>query len=234
MPRLKWSQEWAGGALPAVLTVNPNVSGDPQVPADWVELPGGGTLTYLDGSGQSQTITSAETGHVLRSTVRKLVSLSGASPNLVRAGTGPGPVQATADASAAASAAAAAASAKGMGVQFNQAADGSAGAVVAETYFGSILGPCNVDPTIVARGVAAASDTVYATKTFRLYRAGAVVKTWTMTTQITLGTGSWTDGAAFSKGDPFAALKGDYVTIQTSKASTGTQLPAHAVGLTIS
>lgn len=145
---------------------------------------------------------------------------------------------ATSATNAAASAVTAAAKATaGAGVQENFAADGAASDTVAETYIGTILGPCNVDPVISSRGTATASDTLYATITFKLYRAGSVVKTWTMTTKTSGGaggTGNWTNGAWFPKGDPFAALAGDYLTAAQAKASTGVQLPVHALGGVVS
>lgn len=91
--RMNWQEEVAGGSMPLDLTVDPIHTGNMSFPADWVELTGGGTLTYLDGSGETQTITNPVVGYVSRSVggFHKLVSLSGASPNLVRCGTGAGP-----------------------------------------------------------------------------------------------------------------------------------------------
>lgn len=138
MPRKKWSQEIAGGALPVDLTVNPYVAGDAQDAAEWVELPGGGTLTYLDGSGHSQTITGETAGYTTRITVRKLVSLSGASPNLVRVGTGEGPTEPDPDASAATSATNAATSASAAATSATNAGtsatNAAASAVTAAGY----------------------------------------------------------------------------------------------------
>lgn len=93
MARQFYSEEVAGGSMPLDLTVDPGNVGNAQYPADWVEMTGGGTLTYLDGSGESQTITSSALGYVVKVLrgFTKLVSLSGASPNLVRVGTGDGP-----------------------------------------------------------------------------------------------------------------------------------------------
>lgn len=73
-----------------------SVSDRPPLPAvypDWVELPNGGTLTFIDGDGNQQTITGAQPGQRYPVQVRKIVT----STQTVRLGTAnaaglPGPV----------------------------------------------------------------------------------------------------------------------------------------------
>lgn len=115
----------------------------------------------------------------------------------------------------------------------NVAADGSAGATVAETYFDTFFGTGTYDVAVSARGTATASDTTYASILVRLYRAGSVVKTWTITTKTTAsaGTGNWASGALFKAGSPFQVQPGDYLTYEQDKASSGVSLPVHAIGL---
>ena len=73
-----------------------SISDRPPLPAvypDWVELPNGGTLTFIDGDGNQQTITGAQPGQRYPIQVRKIVT----STQMVRLGTAdaaglPGPV----------------------------------------------------------------------------------------------------------------------------------------------
>lgn len=134
MARDAWQEEVSGSAMPLDLTVDPNVAGNKQYPADWVELTGGGTLTYLDGSGQSQTLTNTAAGYTVQSPngFRKLVSLSGASPNMVRVGKGLGP-KLNYDASAASSASAASGSASAAASSATAAASSATAAASSAT-----------------------------------------------------------------------------------------------------
>lgn len=123
MPRNFWQEEVPAASMPLDLTKDPINVGQAQFPADWVEMTGGGTLTYVDGSGQTQTLTSTAPGYVVKSKTgfHALTSLSGASPNMVRAGTGEGPSM-NYDAGAASSASAAAGSATTATTQAGNAA----------------------------------------------------------------------------------------------------------------
>lgn len=134
MPRNFWQEEVPGGSMPLDLTKDPINVGQAQFPADWVEMTGGGTLTYVDGSGQTQTLTSTAVGYTARSDkgFHALTSLSGASPNMVRCGTGIGPIMSY-DASAASSASAAAASATAAGTSATNAATSATAAGTSAT-----------------------------------------------------------------------------------------------------
>lgn len=69
--------------------------GLPAVYPDWVELPDGGTLTFLDRDGVSRTLSSAEAGYRNSIAIRKIVTLVGA--DIIRLGSGvpPGATGAT-------------------------------------------------------------------------------------------------------------------------------------------
>lgn len=90
MSRSDWSREVAASEMPLDLISNP---GNPRIPATWVELPGGGTLRYLDGAGNETALTGVEPGYATQIVLRKLISLTGSESGkeFVRTGTGGGP-----------------------------------------------------------------------------------------------------------------------------------------------
>lgn len=170
MPRNFWQEEVGAVGnpvgpgnlqMPLDLTVDPSNAANPQYPADWVEMTGGGTLTYIDGSGETQTLTSTAVGYVMRSAggFHKLVSLSGASPNQVRCGTGLGPTI-SADASASSSAAAAASSATAAASSATTATTQASAAATSATNAGTSATAAAASAALAAAQEMAPSATV--------------------------------------------------------------------------
>lgn len=147
--------------MPLDLTKDPINAGQAQFPADWVEMTGGGTLTYVDGSGQTQTLTSTAVGYTARSArgFHALTSLSGASPNMVRCGTGLGPTI-SADASASSSASAAAASATTAGTAATTATTQATNAATSATNAGTSATNAAASATAAALDILSPSATV--------------------------------------------------------------------------
>ena len=119
--------------------------------------------------------------------------------------------------------------------QKSVAVNGAANTTLAENTVGFVLVPGDLVPFVGAEGAATADGTNYATLTFKLYRAGAVVNTWTLNTKPVAsgGTGDWADGGMFEGAATFAALKGDKVTITEAKSGSGVQLPPRAHGFRV-
>lgn len=117
----------------------------------------------------------------------------------------------------------------------SQAANSGGTDVLAETTIGFVLAAGDLKPFVGVEGAVTANDTTYATLTFRVYRGGSVVQTWTYTTQTVSGggIGSLTTNQLFEGTTTFAAQKGDKVTVQEAKASTGVILPARIHGFEV-
>lgn len=110
--------------------------------------------------------------------------------------------------------------------------DGAGSTAIAETYLGTIAVAGLVDPWLAVRGTVTSDNSNYATITFKLYRAGSAVKTWTLTSQIS-GMGSLSSGQFVPKADPFACVAGDHMTYTQTKTGTGVVLPVRTVGASV-
>ena len=231
----KWLRELSSVSTPVVLTQNDTV------PADWLQVPDGGSVTFIDGSGNQQTFTGLDPKDVFRVAggFRTIVH----SSERVRVGTGEGPGLAGGKGDKGDQGDQGPSGTNAISSQIVQTAltaDDSAAAAIAETFLGVIAVAKFVQPWVQSRGSSSSSSTFsnYASITFKLYRNGSVINTWVYGTDPSPnGMGNLTNGKFYYGGfytPSYQAAAGDHMTYTQTKAGTGVVLPVRSYGFTCS